>query len=199
MHATIATPFVDTRAADLSYAVDRPRLDALRVLTVGPLELRLLGASHQAVLRVDGQEHSEVVACLAGAADPLPARHDRSWGSAGYRFRSVVETLGPARFAHRAARLRDRYRCAEHALVCEFGGLDDAMTILAAEPTGLGWQTWHSYPQTGELVCTHTTVLAGVVAPPAGRDRALPCQAVPVGGPSGPSTVIPAPEGARTR
>jgi hypothetical protein len=180
MQVTIAAPFVDTRAVDLSYAVDRPRLDALEVLTAGPLELRLLGASHQAVLRLDGREHSEVVACLAGGADPLPARHDRSWGAARYRFRSVVETLDPARFARRAAELRDRYRVAQHALVCEFGGLDDAMTILAVAPTGLGWQTWHSYPQTGELVGTRSEVL-------------------PVGGSSGASTAIPAPEGERTR
>lgn len=180
MHAVIATPFVDTRAADLSYAVDRPRLDALEVLTVGPLELRLLGASHQAVLRVDEREHSEVVACLTGSAGPLPEQHALPWGTAGYRFRCVVETLGPARFARRAAALRDRYRSQRYALVCEFGGLDDAMTILAAEPTGLGWRTWHSYPQTGELVCTRSAVL-------------------PVGGSSGPSTAIPAREGERTR
>ncbi|BCJ27288.1 DUF2617 family protein [Actinocatenispora sera] len=201
MHATITTPFVDTRAADLGYALDQPRLDALEVLTVGPLELRLLGASHQAVLRIDGREHSEVVACLAGAADPLPTRHDRPWGTAGYRFRSAVETLAPARFARRAAQLRDRYRIAEHALVCEFGGLDDAMTILVAEPTGLGWQTWHSYPQTGELVCTRSAVLGRAGHPSAEPQpaRGIARPAVSVGGPSGPSTAIPAPEGARTR
>jgi hypothetical protein len=56
---------------------------------------------------------------------------------------------------HSAAAIAQAVGADPRGLVGVFAG--DAFTALRAEPHGAGvrWETWHAYPQTGELV--HTT------------------------------------------
>jgi hypothetical protein len=138
------TPYTDTTAGDLSFALGLPELPALHVLRLPGLELRLLGASHQVVwTRVDGERLVETVACLPGRDPHLPPSVD----GAAYRFESTVERLGTAPSWRELA-------ADPRALVGVFPGDPDAVTALRAEDRG--WRTWHAYPQSGELVTTRT-------------------------------------------
>jgi hypothetical protein len=143
------TPYADTTAGDLSFALGLPELPALHVLRIpGPgqalIELRLLGASHQVVwTTVDGERCVETVACVPGQDPHLPSTMDRH----GYAFASTVESLDRAPLWRELA-------ADPHALVGVFPGDPNAVTALRAEERG--WRTWHAYPQTGELVTTRT-------------------------------------------
>ncbi|BCB77596.1 DUF2617 family protein [Phytohabitans flavus] len=139
------TPYADTTAGDLSFALGLPELPALHVLRLPGLELRLLGASHQVVWTAAGGARCvETVACLPGREPHLPSTLD----SAGYRFESTVEEIDAA------SALWAELAADPQALVGVFPGDPNAVTALRADPQG--WRTWHAYPQTGELVTTRT-------------------------------------------
>jgi hypothetical protein len=151
----LATPYADTTAADLCFALGLPAQPALHVLSIDvgnatTLELRLLGASHQ--VRVN--DLSETVACLPDRPPSLPSTVDHG----GYRFTARVHRLAPAAFARTVAALQARAADDHRALVGVFPGSAQAVTILAAHRKG--WRTWHAYPQSGELVETATEVEA---------------------------------------
>lgn len=164
-------PYADTTAADLSLVTGGPERPALYVLTVdlpGPVTvcLRLLGASHQVILDVPGAAYSETVACLPGASH-LPREMHNEDGR--YRFSSRVFRLDRTAFAERVAELKSELTDDPHALVGVFPGDWDAVTALRVrhrrlrdaapvEERTVWWQTWHAYPQTGELVRTETAV-----------------------------------------
>ncbi|WP_019629552.1 DUF2617 family protein [Actinomadura atramentaria] len=118
------------------------------------VEFRLLGASHQVV--VGGL--SETVACLAGAGAPLPARHDAVEGPLAYAFRARTERhADDAAFARAVAAVRAAHDGRPDALTGAFPGDPHAVTVLAPDPpdaAGIGWRTWHAYPQTREIVMT---------------------------------------------
>ncbi|HEY0699412.1 MAG TPA: DUF2617 family protein [Micromonospora sp.] len=128
------------------------------------LRLRLLGASHQVVLDTPAGRLIETVACLPGQRPELPATVDDR--ATGYRFTARVLRLSPAELSARTAGLRAELAADPYALVGVFPGSRDAITGLRAarsalpggEPT-VRWQTWHAYPQTGELVETETAVM----------------------------------------
>jgi uncharacterized protein DUF2617 len=155
------TPYADTTAADLSFALGLPVQPALYVLDLpeAGLQLRLLGASHQVVL---AGRCVETVACLPGRPPSLPATVADP--AAGYRFSAQVRRLYPGQMARKVAWLRSRLAQDPAALVGVFPGSPQAVTALRAlssgEPgaAGTGWCTWHAYPQTGELVVTTTEV-----------------------------------------
>jgi hypothetical protein len=153
---SIDTPYADTTAGDLSFALGLPEQPALHVLEIpaAGLWLRLLGASHQVVL---AGRCIETVACLPGRPPSLPTAVQ----DGAYRFAAAVHRLDPAAMARAVARLRDRLAGDPYALVGVFPGDRDAVTGLRAR-AGAGstrWRTWHAYPQTGELVTTRTEVL----------------------------------------
>jgi hypothetical protein len=164
---TIDTPYADTTAADLSFALGLPEQPALHVLDLdvpgAALRLRLLGASHQVVLRTAATELVETVACLPGRAAALPSTaHERA---IGYRFASSVIRLHPDEISARVAVLRRTLADDPYALVGVFPGGADAITALQvsvesprAAGTHVRWRTWHAYPQAGELVETETVV-----------------------------------------
>ncbi|HEX5598259.1 MAG TPA: DUF2617 family protein [Micromonosporaceae bacterium] len=166
MLVSLNTPYADTTAADLSFALGLPEQPALHVLDLGVggagITLRLLGASHQVVVRFPEREIVETVACLPGRDAVLPAvAHERALG---YRFTSRVSVLDAERIAVRVGRLRERLADDPYALVGVFPGDLDAITglqVRAQDPAGplIGWRTWHVYPQTGELVETETKVV----------------------------------------
>lgn len=166
MLVTLDTPYADTTAGDLSFALGLPEQPALHVLDLPTaagvvLRLRLLGASHQVVLRTPDRELVETVACLPGRAADLPSTVDEQ---AGYRFTARVLRLAAGELAERLDRLRRRLDNDPYALVGVFPGGPDAVTALHARigraaDRVIGWRTWHAYPQTAELVETETEVV----------------------------------------
>ena len=178
MRALIAAPFVDSRAADLSLAFGLDRLPALgthRVELPGAsVELRVLGASHQVVLDVDGFEWSETVACLPDRAGALPTREQSRVGDLVSRFAARCVRLAPAELAARTGVLRRHCEGHPHALVGTFPGSPLAVTAMVVDPTvdpavdpavPVGWWSWHAYPQTGELVTTRSVLVSQDSAP----------------------------------
>ncbi|MEV0391880.1 DUF2617 family protein [Polymorphospora rubra] len=160
MLVTLATPYADTTATDLSFALGLPEQPALHVLDLAPLglRLRLLGASHQVVVDAPGGPIVETVACLPGRDPELPAAVADE--AAGYSFTSRVRRFDRAEMSERIGRLRGRLAADPYALIGVFPGGADAVTALHAFSAGstVGWRTWHAYPQSGELVETETVV-----------------------------------------
>lgn len=155
MLATLDVPYVDTRAGDLVWTLDHPVVPALAVTTVGRLELRVLGASHQVVLG----DLVETVACLPGEPARLPGDVSRQAGGWTYRFRATVEELPAATLRARVGELR-RLAAEPTTVLAAFPSDPDAVTALRADgsgrPDAAGWSTWHAYPGAGQLVTTRT-------------------------------------------
>lgn len=161
MRTRIATTFADTRAADLSLAYGLAPLPALGAHAVSlpglELELRVLGASHQVVLG----DWSETVACLPERSGELPELVESVAGDYQVRFEARCQRLTPDELLASVGRIVADCAADEHALVGEFPGSPAAITALVAraEPAGgARWQTWHAYPQAGELVHTVSVV-----------------------------------------
>lgn len=167
MKALIATAFADSRAADLSLAyglVPLPALSTHQVAVPGArVDLRVLGASHQVVVEVGGIPWSETVACLPDRPGSLPAHDTMDSGPLRSRFRSCCRRLAPARLAEHVRVVVRRCEGHPRALVGAFPGSPLAITALLVQDRaggGVGWRTWHAYPQTGELVTTTSVVVA---------------------------------------
>lgn len=168
--SVIDAPFADARAGDLTLSLEdapRPALLVRGVAAAGvELELRVLGCSHQVLVRrargdaVATSELSEVVACLGASRSALPTRLDRARPGESYEFRSRVLRLDAAAHAHRAEDVRGAAAKDPHGLVGVFAGAPGAVTALRCRIAEgeLAWSTWHTYPQTGEIVETRTRV-----------------------------------------
>ncbi len=158
MRKAIQTRFADSRAADLSLAYGLRPLPALgtHAVTLGGLtiELRVLGASHQVVLG----DWSETVACLPDRPGALPAHQEQLVGDHRITFEARVDR--PDDFEGVVQQVITSCADDPRALVAEFPGSRLAVTALAAGPHGDGvaWETWHAYPQAGELVYTKSVV-----------------------------------------
>lgn len=164
MTILVNAPFADVRGDTLRWALGLPPQPTLasRVVALADgrtVVLGVLGASHQVLVLGSRGEAllSETVACDLPDAAPLPATTEQE----GYLFDALVERLSPAdlsvRVDHLTATLGDDPR----AIVAAFPGAPDAVTALALDSPAddrLRWRTWHAYPQTGELVCTTTTL-----------------------------------------
>lgn len=160
MHA-LAVPYADTRADQLVLTLREPLLPALaeRSWQVGSVHvsLRLLGASHQVV--VSGRtDFCETVACLPHRPANLPAElHDT-----GYRFHADVTAASSDRLRAVVDDLSRRADDAEVAgtpvLLGRFPRHPLAVTALFAQigDAVVTWQTWHVYPQSGEIVETRS-------------------------------------------
>ncbi|MDA0567302.1 DUF2617 family protein [Streptomonospora sp. S1-112] len=170
MHTALSAPFVDTRAADLTWTLAAPHLPALLTRTARVagyrIVLRVLGASHQVELAEGGPGGAgwlltETVACLPGAAGGLPDRaRPAVAGLASYTFTSSVAVPERAAFTDRVERLRAAVERDPRGVVASFPGDPHAITALLPEalaPGRVRWRTWHAYPQTRELVTTTTT------------------------------------------
>lgn len=160
MRADLDIAFRDVAADQLCFRTDAPPLPALAALRVetlgGWLELHLLGASHQAILRAHGVTVNELVACGMGTPG-LPAQVQRAVGPLSCRFEAHIRSGGAA---EHATRLRTRFGDDAAALVGEFPGSPDALTVLVAEarPDRCRWRTWHVYPQSDQVAITTTVV-----------------------------------------
>ncbi|MGX2992883.1 DUF2617 family protein [Streptomyces sp. JNUCC 64] len=157
----LATPYLDTDADQLAFSLGEDELPALatRELTVGGVDvrLRLLGASHQ----VAAGPVRETVACLPGTEGGLPdtARALDGWE---YRFEARTRTLTPRAFSAEVDRVRRMSDGHPRSLYGIFPGAPEAVTALVADPLagGVGWRTWHTYPQSRRIVATRTRLEA---------------------------------------
>jgi hypothetical protein len=167
------TAFVDARAADLRLSTGplaRVPVRAALASRPGPrlggyaLELRVLGASHQVLLRSRNTTWVETLACDA-EQEPLDFPLNRADEIAP----GVRHTLTARLTSHRsragfagAAGIAGT-ACQGHtaALVVRFDGDPLAFTAVGATayPDALHWQTWHLYPQTGEIVSSESVVM----------------------------------------
>ncbi|HEY8479954.1 MAG TPA: DUF2617 family protein [Spirillospora sp.] len=164
MRATLDTPYADARADALSFALGLPRMGALAVLPVEraglTVELRLLGASHQVI----AGSLSETVACLPGKAEPLPRRARTTIPGWDYEFAATTAAHSDdTAFARAVEAVCERLDDRGDALTGDFPGSRHAVTALALEDapdeTGIGWRTWHAYPQTREIVMTRSRLV----------------------------------------
>lgn len=159
MLTRLAVSFADVSAEALRWALGLPPQPALavRLIAAGAqtVELRLLGASHQVrVLDAGRCIWSETVACGGDGVPLPPAVHQGV-----YRFRAAVRQLSTADLAAQAQELMAGLAQHPDALLGVFPEpTGTAVTALLVDRAGLGWQTWHGYPQTGQLVHTTSTV-----------------------------------------
>ncbi|MFC7220328.1 DUF2617 family protein [Streptomyces polyrhachis] len=158
----LRAPYLDTDAAQLCFSLDLPERPALaeRLVELAGLDvrLRLLGASHQ----VFAGPVRETVACLPGARRGLPAAHRLHADGWSYDFGAETRQLTPGDFAAQAARIRETAARTDTGLCGIFPGSPDALTAVVAEAPGgvLGWRTWHTYPQSCQIVSTYTRLEA---------------------------------------
>ncbi|MER7606647.1 DUF2617 family protein [Nocardioides sp. NPDC127503] len=155
-------PFADVRGDTLRWTLAPIPCTPLASRTVNlgsslTVTLSVLGASHQVVVRRhDRPLLHETIACGIAEAAPLPEAH----AAGGYRLASHVEEMGPEELAAQASRLVERLSGRTDAVVAHFPGDPHAVTALALDRSGDGeivWNTWHTYPQTGEIVATTTS------------------------------------------
>ena len=163
MHAiSVGAPYLDTNADHLCLSLDlteRPAL-AERLVSVGGLDvrLRLVGASHQ-VLAGPGREN---LACRRGAVKGLPTTYSRRLPGWIYNFSAETRRLAPEGFSARVARILGRAADDGNSLCGIYPGSPQAVTAVVVEAVdgppggGLVWRTWHTYPQYGQIVTTHT-------------------------------------------
>ena len=181
MIAPLSVPYRDVRASELSWSLeapDQPPLHSGRH-PVGPLdvEVRILGASHQILVRTADHDRlicRETVACREDAPGPLPIAIERELDD-GYHYevRCEVREVAAEYFPAWAAALRDYAGALPDATVGVFPAIPDAVTAVVVEPlparlSGVLWRTWHTYPHSGgggDVVATRTVLY---LAPPSG-------------------------------
>ncbi|MDL9936962.1 DUF2617 family protein [Gordonia sp. ABSL1-1] len=157
--------YADTRAAQLGFSLTAPAQPALAESagTVGEIAiaLRLLGASHQVIVDDGRRRICETLACLPGETGDRPASLEQS----GYRFTSRIDVHSPVSMADLvgdvARTVVERRAAGLPALLGRFPGEPNAVTAIAVAPADdhrVSWQTWHTYPQSGEVVVTTSTL-----------------------------------------
>lgn len=167
MRLALSVPYADVRAADLVLALGCAPLPAMGEVHVRlgdyAVTLGVLGHSHQALVAGPGLQLHERVACEPGTPGDLPASLQQLEGGHRYAFASQVVALT----ADVAASVCARVARDPQGVVGIFGEDPDAFTALRAAPErcangaeGIAWETWHAYPQSGELVITSGRVLA---------------------------------------
>ena len=179
MIAPLSVPYRDVHASELSWSLeapDQPPLHTRRHL-VGPLDLevRILGASHQILVRAgDRLICRETIACRQPAPEPLPVVMERELGDGfHYEVRCEVRALDDEHFAAWILTLHDHAGARPEATLAVFPAIADAVTAVVVEPLparlhGVLWRTWHTYPHAaggGEVVATRTVLHR---APPSG-------------------------------
>lgn len=182
MLTTLQTAYTDTRAGDLAWRLGKAPLPALAVVDLDldldldpgpgrgssrtrrvPVQMRLLGASHQVLLDTPGGGCSETVACMPGSRTPLPLGVAKRIGDWEYEFAARVETLSQGSFAGRAQELLALVADHPNGLAGRFPGDPNAFTAMLVQRSldnsgEIVWRTWHAYPQEGRLVATRSRV-----------------------------------------
>ena len=100
------------------------------------------------------------MACRPGRAGRLPDRLSRVTSHGHYAFASSVLTLSGRELERRARRIVASVDTDPLGLAAAFPGLPNAFTAVRWWSDGgwLRWESWHSYPQTGEMVRTESAL-----------------------------------------
>jgi hypothetical protein len=160
MFVELTAGYCNTSAGELGWSVDLGPQQALasRSLDLAPFraELRLLGASHQIAVWLEGAPSPvclETVACLPEHTVPLPRTAERELRGWRYTIESDVRTCSAAEFGVRVAGIE---RCATQGLAGRYPGVPGALTAIVMRPwqAGLWWITWHTYPQDRQIATT---------------------------------------------
>ena len=161
MRVALEVPYADAAAEDLVWGIgDEPRAAlAIRALEIprAEVELRLLGASHQVVVRHRSGTFTETVACQPGSRGGLPQERVLDLdGGLRYAFSSVV--TGPLDVSAAVASIIDGL--GPSSLYGAFPGHPSAVTALdlTADERSCEWRTWHAYPLTGQIVLTESAL-----------------------------------------
>lgn len=178
MIVDLQVPFVDAGVSHLRYLPSAPslsvlaQLDHAHLVPDGHLSLRLLGASHQAVLALPDGQYAETIACVGGPGGALPATRSVTVGPWRCRLRLDIDRASPEELAAACHEMR---RCAAHddprrSLYASFPGHPLAATFLRVHPradsTGSAWTTVHIYPESGQRVRTRTEIRPARATPP---------------------------------
>ncbi|WP_130800009.1 DUF2617 family protein [Streptomyces otsuchiensis] len=170
---TLETPYLDTVPDDLSLTLGLPSQEALFTADVRldglTVQLRLLGASHQ----VFAGPIRETVACLGdGRPGCLPRVVSEEIDGWSYRFRARTSRHSRAAFSTRVRRLRVGLDGRHGTLFGIFPGSPEAVTALSVHQAEhprfrrdryrrrVGWRTWHTYPNSREIVETQSWAVA---------------------------------------
>ena len=155
-------PFADVRGDTLRWTLAPLECAPLvsRTVDLGTgltVTLNVLGASHQVVVRRhDRPLLHETIACGISDARRLPGEHT----ARTYHLTSQIMVADPGQLAEEAAALVARLGGRTDAVVAHFPGDPHAVTALALDKINdrqITWNTWHTYPQTGEIVATTTS------------------------------------------
>jgi hypothetical protein len=100
----------------------------------------------------------ETVACEEGQPGCLPVRAGEELDGWHYDFRAAIDQPDAGTFAGQVAALTRTVGSHPCGLVGQFPGFPLAVTVLLAEAGqgGVGWRTWHTYPQTLQIVTTES-------------------------------------------
>ena len=172
-YAELPVAYTDTSATALGFSLTAPPQEPLAradgEVAGLPVSLRLLGASHQVLVGQHPQRHGqllETVACLPEVTSDLPS----SFQESGYYFNARTETMDgealAAAVAGIVAEVDDHHARGLPALLGRFPGSPLALTAIVAGPGTddpgsevlITWRTWHTYPQTGEVVMTSSSL-----------------------------------------
>ncbi|OYO02065.1 hypothetical protein CGZ97_15275 [Enemella evansiae] len=169
------TPFADTRASDLRFSAGKALRRGRRALPTALAEcpgpsaggasctLRILGASHQVVLDLGDCRWVETLSCgTDGEPVNFPNGSVQLIGDWAYACRMELD-LAPdaAAMAAVSAGLDELQHTVR--LGVRFAGDPHARTVIGASVRRDGatevltWETWHLYPQHGEIVHTVST------------------------------------------
>lgn len=175
MISTITAPFVDTSARDLVLSLTEPSLPAVAVrsaeLDGALVELRLLTASHQVVVRRDGDELIETLACLPTGAQHLPEQYEAHCAIGDYATTICIQELPSAELAGTVEQLLLQHAADDRYVIGRFPGHPLATTgvgLVDAEPGMIAWRSWHAYPQEQRLVLTSSVLGLSTGTPPSG-------------------------------
>ncbi|WP_025273947.1 DUF2617 family protein [Haloglycomyces albus] len=161
MITALDVPFIDVSAANLTFRPDAPALPVLDSIEAqrGPLalSLRLLGASHQAVVATPEGTLAETLAYRTDLDPDLPSEFGQNAGQWRHEYTCVVETLSLPDLRTRIRGLQARAH-RDGTLIGVFGDSPDAITALEVGDTQMEWTTVHTYPQYGEVVTTRSCV-----------------------------------------
>lgn len=154
----LARPALAVRADALAFTLDAPLLEPVatrsRRVAGMDVELRLIETGHQMVTGA----LVETVAQLDDHEGPLPYTLTREVGGWSFGFTADVYKRDYADFSRAVAFLRKYLNGRDDVLAAAKG--DELCGLLVRQVRrGLEWRTWHTFPDTRQIVSTRSRML----------------------------------------